>query len=822
MKKNRIAQLIAVMLCAMLLLATVGCKTADETAATTEEPAATATEAPAVADVPADRYEASETPRTGNNATTPLVISSQTLDGKFSPFFATSGYDTTVEGYTQLGLLYLDKKGSPQAGVEYPCLAYSYTQEVSDDKSTSTYTFVLKNGITFSDGEPVTAKDVLFTIYTLCDPLYDGSSTFYSMDVQGLNEYRLQTSAETLTVADAIVTAGISTGDDGSLTYPAADGATAEQQAAFWGYLDQAGEKFTQEIVDYVMNNYLSDDFVQTYLSPDLTAEEVKASDFLTVAYGMALWNYGTHDVDFPYVDGQFTDAFGNVYDEATGLTVKDYWNDIVAAYGYDLSDAGINCEKAGDMRIEDYVRDLYIANEGSVSGGVASISGITSGTTTCDDGVDREYVQIIINGIDPTAIFKMGVEVAPFHYYTEGFTGELNEYGVSLNDPAFIELLKTKNSAPLGAGPYVFQEYKDNVVYYTANDSYLLGSPKIEFMRIQEIASGSELDSVKTDVVHFTDPSASTTIINDITAGQGDYAKLAYTLVDNDGYGYIGINAQFFPDWDVRKAIASTFNTELCISDYYGELATVNYRTMTKIQWAYPENPDNLFPYDETGETAKALFLDAGYIYDEAANIMYYPADNEKAGQQVTIKATLPSDAASHPAGTVLINSQKVFEKIGVKLDIEVDESVLNKLSTAYDSGIEVWAAAWGNGGQDPDMFQVWYSDPDVNQSTSPAAKGLYWLYENGSDDQKAVLQQLNELINAGRSTLDVEERKTIYAEALELSTSLACEIPTYQRKNMFVYNKDVINADSLFSGEDVTPFQSPISFIWNVELNG
>ncbi|HRX59117.1 MAG TPA: hypothetical protein P5075_10115, partial [Eubacteriales bacterium] len=121
MKKKRIAQLVALMLCTMLLLATFGCKTTEEPAATTtDETAATATEEPAVAvaDVPADRYDATETPRTGNNATTPLVISSQTLDGKFSPFFATSGYDTTVEGYTQLGLLYLDKKGAPQAGVE--------------------------------------------------------------------------------------------------------------------------------------------------------------------------------------------------------------------------------------------------------------------------------------------------------------------------------------------------------------------------------------------------------------------------------------------------------------------------------------------------------------------------------------------------------------------------------------------------------------------------------------------------------------------------------------------------------------------------------
>lgn len=384
MKKNRIAQLLAVMLCAMLLLTSVGCKTSTPAQTTEEQPAATEAPVAVLPDVPADRYDATVTPRTGNNATMPLVVSSQTLDGKFSPFFASSGYDTTVEGMTQLGLLYLDKKGAPQAGVEFPCLAYSYTQQVSDDKSTSTYKFFLKNGITFSDGTPITAKDVLFTIYTLCDPLYDGSSTFYALKVQGLSEYRLQTSADALAVADAIIAAGLSTAEDKTMVMPAADGATAEQQTAFWAYLDQAGEKFTQEIVDYVSNNYMSDDYVQGYFSPDLTAEQIKASPFLTVAYGMGMWGYGA------YADGKFTDALGNVYDETTGLTVADYWKNILTTYGYDLSDGGINREKAGDKRIEDYVKDLYIANEGKVAGGVASISGITTGTETNEDGVDQ------------------------------------------------------------------------------------------------------------------------------------------------------------------------------------------------------------------------------------------------------------------------------------------------------------------------------------------------------------------------------------------------------------------------------------------------
>lgn len=184
-----------------------------------------------------------------------------------------------------------------------------------------------------------------------------------------------------------------------------------------------------------------------------------------------------------------------------------------------------------------------------------------------------------------------------------------------------------------------------------------------------------------------------------------------------------------------------------------------------------------------------------------------------------MTIKFTLPMGASDHPAGSIFIETQEILESIGVKVDLDIDENLLNKLSTSYDSGIQVWAAAWGGGGVDPDMFQIWYSDPAVNQGNSNT--GLFWLFQNGSDEEKAMLTELNELIIAGRSTLDTEERKAIYKRALELSTGLAVEIPTYQRKNMFVFNADVINADTLFSGEDVTPFQSPLSFIWNVELN-
>ena len=768
------------------------------------------------ADVPEDRYDPSVEPRTGANATTPFVCSTGTLDGKFSPIFYTSAYDNDVQASTQLGLVTGDKDGFVVAGVEWPCLAYDYTEEVNDDQTETTYKFVLKNGIVFSDGEPVTVDDVLFSVYTLCDPAFDGISNFYTTKVKGMSEYRLQTSTEQLDLVEAIFEAGITLTDDG-YTINEVDGVDLADQETFWGYLDAAGEKFAQEIIDYVFDNY--GERVEAYFAP-YTLEQLQESDTLKAAYGMALWGFGSLD---EADSNKFTDLSGNEYDlSADELNAAVYWQNIVDEYGYDLEEGGINVEAAGDKTIQNYLEEEYIANEAQLEGGVSSIEGITVGSEVCEDGIERDTITFVAEGIDPTAIFRFSIAVMPKHYYTDGYEGELNEYGVDIGNPDFMTFLKSKNDKPMGAGPWVFVEWKDQVVTFTANDSFLLGAPKIQTLRYQEIPLGGELDAVKTKTVHYTDPSAKTEIVNDITAAAEGYEHLDYILVDNDGYGYVGIQAQAIPDWNVRNAIAYAMNVQLSVDDYYGELASVNYRTMTKVQWAYPENPEPLYPYDGTGETSKALFLEAGYVYDEENNIMSYPEDSEQAGEQVTYKFTLPSEAKDHPAGSIALDFQQVMASIGVKVDIEVDQNLLRKLSNGYEAGLNLWAAAWGSGGVDPDMFQIWYSDPAVNKADSPKGRGTTWLFQNGSDDQKAVLVELNELILAGRATLDREERCAIYERALELATSLSIEIPTYQRKNMFVYDKTVVNADTLFTGEDVTPFQSPLAYSWNVELLG
>lgn len=45
---------------------------------------------------------------------------------------------------------------------------------------TVTYDIKLREDLKFSDGEPVTIDDVIFSMYVFLDPTYDGSVTMYS------------------------------------------------------------------------------------------------------------------------------------------------------------------------------------------------------------------------------------------------------------------------------------------------------------------------------------------------------------------------------------------------------------------------------------------------------------------------------------------------------------------------------------------------------------------------------------------------------------------------------------------------------------------
>ena len=122
------------------------------------------------------------------------------------------------------------------------------------------------------------------------------------------------------------------------------------------------------------------------------------------------------------------------------------------------------------------------------------------------------------------------------------------------------------------------------------------------------------------------------------------------------------------------------------------------------------------------------------------------------------------------------------------------------------------------------------------LSQAESVVSNGIQWLYANGGNNelgvisvkkldgsvvsmnQKQALAYLAELIEDGTKYMLAEERAPIYSKALEILAQLVIELPTYQRKNLFVYDGTVIKGTSLAT--TVTPYWGPMAEIWKVQF--
>ena len=125
----------------------------------------------------------------------PFSMSISQPDGVLNPFFSSSAYDSSIVSLTQIGMLSTDESGSIVCGENEPTVVKAFNvkeNEVGGSTDTTTYEFLIKNGIKWSDGEDLTINDVLFSLYVYLDPAYTGSSTIYSTDIIGLKNYRLQ------------------------------------------------------------------------------------------------------------------------------------------------------------------------------------------------------------------------------------------------------------------------------------------------------------------------------------------------------------------------------------------------------------------------------------------------------------------------------------------------------------------------------------------------------------------------------------------------------------------------------------------------------
>ncbi|MCI8590362.1 MAG: ABC transporter substrate-binding protein [Clostridiales bacterium] len=725
-----------------------------------------------------------------------LVVGYDSLAGQLNPFYIKTEADTDVCALTAVRLLTSDRAGSivlkgiDGETISYQGTPYTYTG-VSDctieknEDGTVTYAFTLRDDIVFSDGEPLTADDVIFTMYVLADPAYDGTIGFASLPIVGLQEYQNGMQV----VADLIAEAGEENTD---FTYW-----TKDQQEVYWSLLTgEAGTAFAQEIVDYcIANGHASN-----------------------VAEAMEAWGHS---------DG---------VDPDKEMTAADFFAYLCEAYDYAYADFAEK-EAAGTSL-------FAIAKElASKKDPIYATAVQTGDTADSIMGINRtgDYsFTITTEGFDAAAIYKLAIHIAPLHYYGDkaNFDYDAGRFGFEKGN---LTPILSKNGAPLGAGPYRFLNTESGVVSFEANEKYYKGQPKIQTIKFREMVGDSaKVDGITSGSLDIAKPSLNAEIVQAIKNAneEGELTGSALTceLVDFNGYGYIGISAnQVLVGHDagsdesknLRKALATLIAVyrEEAIQAYYGEMAEVIEYPISNTSWAAPRVGDagyeTAFAKDVDGEplydsamtneekqqaaleAAIAYLIAAGYSFDEAAHTF----TDAPQGAKMTYTIIVPGGGqGDHPAYGIALKVKEALASIGLTLNIS-DPADAKELWTALDTGkAELWAAAFGET-LDPDMYPTYYSE-NVPTNDSGTGRNNYYV----ADDV------LDQYILDARNSDDTAYRKDVYKDCLAILMDWAIEVPTYQRLEGILFSTQRIQIDTLTP--DMTPYWTWLSGIESMTL--
>lgn len=728
-----------------------------------------------------------------------LVVGYAPFSSKFSPFFALTAYDQDVASFVSLGLLGSDREGNivlngiegtvtPYNGTDYTYYGIANCVVTENADGTVYYDFTMRDDIVFSDGNPMTIDDVIFSMYVYSDPTYDGAATFYALPILGMDEYR----GGMDTLGNVIFAAGQDNTDYTLFT--------KEQQDAYWAAMPEAGEAFVKDITSYCVTNYSG------YLGAVNNSE---------VALGMYVWGFGAPSEDGTTITGAVT---GTEY-KCADVTYADYWAEVDAAYGGDYQT--MSDTETANVSLFACMNEVHPEFAVGVSTG-ASAPNIEGIQKTGDYSM-----RVVLETVDATAIYHLPVTIAPLHYYGDeaAFDAENNNFGFPKGD---LSSVKAKTTVPLGAGPYVFESYENGVVTFKANKNYYLGCPEIETVLFKEVDESDKLTGIASGTLDISDPSMSVTVLESIKRynSNGDIkGDVLYTsLVDNLGYGYIGINSNNVKVGDVkdseasknlRKAFATVFSAyrDTVINSYYGEMASVIQYPISNTSWAAPKPADDGYQlaysvdvngnpiytsdmtdeqkYDAALQAAIGFFKAAGYTWDDASGKF----TAAPAGAEMTYEVIIPADGVGdHPAFGILTAAKEALASIGITLEIN-DPSDSNYIWTVLEAGEgEMFAAAWG-ATVDPDMYQIYHSSNVVGL---PGA--------TGSNHYAIQDEELDALIMAARNSVDQSYRKATYKQCLDIIMDWGVEIPTYQRQNAIVFGSARVNMDTVTP--DITTF--------------
>ncbi len=464
-----------------------------------------------------------------------------------------------------------------------------------------------------------------------------------------------------------------------------------------------------------------------------------------------------------------------------------------------------------------------------------------------------NEVLSITINGEDPKAIWNFSFTVAPMYYYSNSEQIALFDYeshfGVKYNDQDFRDTVlkaSSKLKVPMGAGAYkasssdgkeaaVGTFYDGTTIYFERNEYFQDGETgeyaNIKKLYFRVVPTENVLNSLYSGSIDYCEPSAKPETVTELTNKKSEGIETISN--QTQGYGYVGINASKVKSIYVRQAIMHSIPVDDIVS-YYGNTASRINRAMSKSSWAYPKGCTAYYPYvgdkipddltvvspnyvayiTKIGKTSGETMTDEEqqgfikYLISDLAGIKT-DASGKYSGLDYTF--TIAGASEDHPAYNAFIKARNFLNNCGLSITVKKDSQALTKLTTG---SLEVWAAAWSSS-LDPDMYQVYHKD-------SSATAILNWGYNAIYNDtntyatEAKLINSLSAKIMSARKTTVQSTRAAIYKECLDIVMQLAIELPTYQREDLSAFNGNVLDKNSLVTGDDLSALTGVTSKLW------
>lgn len=330
---------------------------------------------------------------------------------------------------------------------------------------------------------------------------------------------------------------------------------------------------------------------------------------------------------------------------------------------------------------------------------------------------LDKNTIQVTTDKVNAKALLILGGQVLSKAYYGKDYA-----YGK-------VDYLKDLYSKPMGAGPYKFDKYvPGQEIRYKANENYYAGKPKTENLIFKIIDNATSLQQFQAGELDYAGFPADTDTVEQLKSL--GFANIAVEPTSDYSLIYINNARPQFKDKEVRQALYYGLDRQKYIDVKFKGFGQVADIPITPVSWAY--NNEGVTEYNYDPEKAKALLDKAGWKTGK-------DGIREKNGVKLTI-----SYLTADPEDPAIPIAKENYQDIGITFNPEIVDfnALVSKLSKKnYD-----FAAVRTSQILDPS---------DTVEELATNNPNNYFGYSN---------VKIDNLIQEGLGTLDIEKRKAIY----------------------------------------------------------